>query len=304
MTVFSLAAVAVTVLWALVDRSGLQSVSPIIAMVGIVVGIPHGAMDHLVPGLTSRHWSTPAHLAFVVGVYVAIAAVATLTMVNAPDASFAVFLVASGLHFGWAETTYAAERVGDPGPRWRDGWGVTIAHGSAVVVLATWSADGQSAMRPLVPGLVDVVAAIPKDWVTGAVVVVCGLAVVRLGAHRRVLVAVELLAVLTLFLMVPVFAAFGVYFGLWHAVRHTTRLMDLMAPGQPMRHQFRAFAGATALPTAAALVVLALVFASRSHVGLVMTGVSVMLALTFPHVAVVALLDRHRRTSLTASTAG
>ncbi len=307
-TVFCLAAVALAVGWALLNRSGLQSISPAVAAVGIVIGIPHGAMDHLVPGLASRRWLTPAHRALVIGVYVVVAAVAALALLRIPDLSFAIFLLVSALHFGWAETTYAAERRGDTVPRLRDGWWEAVAHGSIVVVLPLWSAEGQTAMRPLVPSLVDWVGAVPTAWATSGVVVVCGLAVLRLAAQRRVLAAVELIAVLTLFMVVPVFAAFGVYFGLWHAVRHTTRLMDVLAPGESMHMQLKAFARAAALQTAAALIVLAILFASRSNVGVVMTGVSVLLALTFPHVLVVALLDHCRRVARaltsTASRAG
>ncbi|MBJ7339478.1 beta-carotene 15,15'-dioxygenase, Brp/Blh family [Mycolicibacterium sp.] len=286
---------SVAVGWTLVDRSGLQAISPAVAAVGIVVGIPHGAMDHLVPGLTSRRWQSTGHLACVVGGYVVIAAVAALALLRMPDLSFLLFLLASALHFGWAEATYAADRSGAPMPRWRDGWSATIAHGSVVVVLPLWSAEGQAAMRPLVPTLVDAVASIPDEWATGAVLAWCGVAVVRFVARRRVLAAVELIAVLTLFLIVPVFAAFGVYFGLWHAVRHTSRLMDALAPAESIHRQLGAFARAAALPTIGALVVLGFLFALRSDTGVVMTGVSVLLALTFPHIIVVALLDHYRR---------
>ncbi len=302
MTIFCLCAVAAIVGWAFLDRPGLASVSPVVAAVGIVVGVPHGAMDHLVPGLASRRWQAPTQLALVVGVYLLVAAVATLALLRVPDLSFAIFLVVSALHFGWAETTYAAERGGHSVPRLRDGWWEAVAHGSVVVVLPLWSAEGQSAMRPLLPTLVDWVAAVPAQWATSAVVLTCALSALRLASRRRVLEAAELIAVLTLFLTVPVFAAFGVYFGLWHAARHTTRLMDALAPGEPIRLQLRVFARAAALPSAAALIVLGILFAYRSNVGLVMTGVSVLLALTFPHVVVVALFDHHRRVASVTST--
>ncbi|TPG36970.1 Brp/Blh family beta-carotene 15,15'-dioxygenase [Mycolicibacterium hodleri] len=294
-TVLCLAVVSVAIGWTLADRSGLQSVSPAVAAAGIVIGIPHGAMDHLVPGLASRRWQTPAHLALVIGVYVVIAAAAALALLRMPDFSFAIFLLASALHFGWAETTYAEERSGDQIPEWRDGWWAAIAHGSIVVVLPLWSSEGQDAMRPLVPTLVDAVASVPTSWAISAVVAWCGATVIRLVARRRLLAAVELIAVLALFLVVPVFAAFGVYFGLWHAVRHTSRLMDALAPGESIHLQLKAFARGAVVPTSAALIVLTLLFAYRSNVGVVMTGVSVLLALTFPHVLVVALLDHHRR---------
>ena len=136
----------------------------------------------------------------------------------------------------------------------------------------------------------------------------CAIAVVRFIDRRQGLAAVELIAVAALFMVVPVFAAFGVYFGLWHAVRHTSRLMDALAPGESIGRQFVAFVRPSALTTSAALVVLTLLFVFRSNVGVVMTGVSLLLALTFPHVVVVAVLDHHRRVSrpasVTASTGG
>lgn len=306
-TILSLGAVAAVVGWAWFDRAGLESVSPIVAAVGIVAGVPHGAMDHLVPGLASRRWQAPRQMVLVVTVYVVIAALASLATLRAPDLSFATFLLVSAVHFGWAETTYAAERSGRAVPRLRTGWLSTAAHGSVVVVLPLWSTEGRTAMRPLLPGLVDWVSAVPTQWATTTVVLMCAASALHRASRGRILEAVELLAVLTLFLTVPVFAAFGVYFGLWHALRHTARLMDALAAGQPIRLQCEAFIRAAALPTSAALIVLGVLFAYRSDTGVVMTGVSVLLALTFPHVVVVALLDHHRRinpATPTASTAG
>lgn len=178
-TILSLGAVAAIVGWAWFDRAGLESVSPIVAAVGIIVGVPHGAMDHLVPGLASRRWQEPRRLALVVAVHVVIAAAASLATLRAPDLSFATFLVVSALHFGWAETTFAAERSGRAVPRLRDGWWSTLAHGSVVVVLPLWSAEGRSAMQPLLPGLVDWVSAVPTQWATTTVVLMCAASAVH-----------------------------------------------------------------------------------------------------------------------------
>ncbi len=97
---------------------------------------------------------------------------------------------------------------------------------------------------------------------------------------------------LALFLAAPPLVAFGVYFGAWHALRHTRRLVDFLAPGGERRAQALAFVRAAALPTLGALGVLAALWTMRSHAGIVATGVSLLLALTFPHVVVVAALDR------------
>jgi len=300
-TVFCLSAVFLVIGWTVVDRTGVSAMAPLIAAAGIVIGIPHGAVDHLVPGWASQRWSQPAHLALVVGVYALITSLAALALLRAPDISFAAFLVVSALHFGWAEATFAAERGGDSVPQWRNGWWEAVVHGSVVVAIPLWSIDGQATLKPLVPGLADQVAAVPTSGIVGAVVAICGVSAISLIARRHVIRAVELIVVLALFLVVPALAAFGVYFGLWHSARHTARLMDVFAAGRPPHVQLARFARAAAIPTLAALLVLGLLWSHCADAGVVMTGVSVLLALTFPHVVVVAMLDRYRRACHTES---
>ena len=109
-------------------------------------------------------------------------------------------------------------------------------------------------------------------------------------------------------LVVPPLAAFGVWFGCWHAVRHVARVVaedpgnraDLVAGrlGRPLRR----FAGQAALPTVVVIVVLALLWsAAGGWRAFVATDVPVLAALTLPHVLVVGWLDRPgpggRRTS-------
>jgi Beta-carotene 15,15'-dioxygenase len=98
----------------------------------------------------------------------------------------------------------------------------------------------------------------------------------------------------------PPAAAFGAYFGGWHAVRHTARLLALTpaGPGRdtPARVLGR-FARSAALPSAAALAVLALLW-SRRRVADPAAAVAVLLALTFPHAAVVGWLDRRLAAAL------
>jgi Brp/Blh family beta-carotene 15,15'-monooxygenase len=111
--------------------------------------------------------------------------------------------------------------------------------------------------------------------------------------------AAEVGALAVLVLVAPPLAAFGVYFGCWHAVRHTARVLaedpanvpDLAAGrlGPPLRR----FAVAAALPTVAVLAVLALLWsAAGGWRGLVATDLPLLAALTVPHALVVAWLDR------------
>lgn len=295
LTWFSTGAALAVAAWAVVDHPGLSTAAPLIAAVGIVIGIPHGAVDHLVPGWASLRWSTPGRMVIVLAVYVAVAVAATVSLLLAPDLSFAVFLVVSAVHFGWAETTFAAERRNDRARPLRHGWWEGVAHGCVVVVLPLWSAAGGAVLHPLVPGLVRQVDRIPVSSAVLGVALVSAITVTGMLVRRRGIEAVELVTLLLLFLLAPPLAAFGVYFGLWHATRHTRRLMDQLAPDRPVFAQFGAFARSAAVPTAAALSVLGLLWWSRADSTVVVTGVTVLLALTFPHVVVVAVLDRHRR---------
>lgn len=107
-------------------------------------------------------------------------------------------------------------------------------------------------------------------------------------------IAAEVLLVAAVLAVAPPAAAFGAYFGGWHAVRHTARLLALTpaGPGRDAPAQVLArFARAAALPSAAALAVLALLW-SRRQVADPAAAVAVLLALTFPHAAVVGWLDR------------
>lgn len=305
---------AVTLLWM---RSGPGDPVPpgvqvAVAAVGIVAGIPHGAVDHVVavrlaPGPPRGAVVT---MATVLACYVAVAGLAATALLVAPTVSTAVFLLVAAAHFAWGEVTFAAGRRGRPLAH-RDSVVAATVLGLVLVGLPLSSEQGRAALAVLAPGLVDaldrVLDALPGGPVTlppagvtvpvvVLLVVVAAVVMLAVGAWRggRRREAAEVGVLLALFLAAPPLVAFGVYFGAWHALRHTRRLVDLLAPGGARRAQARAFVRAAALPTLGALGVLAALWTMRSHSDVVATGVSLLLALTFPHVVVVAALDRRR----------
>jgi Brp/Blh family beta-carotene 15,15'-monooxygenase len=93
--------------------------------------------------------------------------------------------------------------------------------------------------------------------------------------------------------------AFAVYFGGWHALRHVLRLLaadpgnaDTLAAGR-VAPALRRFARQAAGPTAASAAVLALLWSTSSGaIGFLATDLQLLAALTVPHMAVVAWLDR------------
>jgi Brp/Blh family beta-carotene 15,15'-monooxygenase len=175
----------------------------------------------------------------------------------------------------------------------------SVAHGLVAVVLplAAHPDLGRPVLAVLAPGLPA-----PAVWVRSAtlaaVTALAALAGLRLAAAGRRSEAGELALLAVLFAAVHPFAAFGVYFGLWHALRHTARLVDLAAGDGPVRVGVRRFTVQAALPTAGAVAVLVGVWlTSRLGSGgsaLLAAELATLAALTFPHAGVVTLLDRAR----------
>ena len=295
-TVLSLGATALVLGVELAVPGGWGAASWVPLVVGLLLGLPHGAVDHLgagagAPGGASR----PGVLALG---YAALAVAAYLTFRWAPGPALAVFVVLSAWHFGSGETAFADLRAGRPVRRQVAAAGVL---GAVVVLLplARGGVETAAVGAAVVPGWDGVLPPVLATTVT--VVVLAGAAVlggVRLRA-RRWPEAGELAALLALVLVVPPPAAFGAYFGTWHSVRHVARLLaadpagaaDLAAGrlGPPLRR----FARSAALPTVAVLAVLAVLWsAGGGWRGFVADYLPVLAALTVPHALVVRRLDR------------
>lgn len=285
---------------ALVAPDAVRAAAPWLLVAGIVAGVPHGAVDHLVPLWTARR---PTAALIVAAAYLLTVVVAVAVLLRWPGPMLLAFLVLSAWHFGTGEAEFAAERDG-AGPSRAARWSAVGGVGLPVVAVAvlgdpTRTGDVLRALHigawPLEsPLLRAAVVAVAVAGVLAAVAVA-----VSAGRHR---VAVEVLLVAAVLVAAPPAAAFGVYFGGWHAVRHTARLLVLTpaGPGRdaPARVLAR-FARSAALPSAAALVVLALLW-SRRQVADPAAAVAVLLALTFPHAAVVGWLDRRPATAVRA----
>ncbi len=283
-----------------------------LALVGAALGVPHGAVDHLVPwwwGAIDPHAvarrPATARLALFAGAYAAAAAVALAAFVLAPTPALAAFLVLSAVHFGRGEVVTSAERSMRRVPTASDDWPVALAHGGVVVGLLLWARpdDTDALLGGLSPRLAEAALA---ARVPGLVLVAAGVVVALtvLLRGRRHLEAAELALLAATFTLAPPLAAFGVYFGLWHSLRHTGRLLDLAGgaaragrshderdPGWSVAG--RTLARAAALPAAVALLAVLGLWWARDLAGL-QAEVGVLLALTFPHAAVVWGLDRRR----------
>jgi len=280
-----------------------------LAVVGALVGIPHGAVDHLVPlwwgndqssqrvGLRP---STTSRLVLFAAAYTACAGAALTALLLAPTPTLVAFLLLSAVHFGLGEVVTSAERAGRPVTHTSAERLVAGAHGVVVVGLLFWSRPETTDpyLRTLSPWLAD---AATRSRGVGlllvAVTVTMGL-VVLLHAGRR-LEAAELALLAGLFSIAPPLAAFGIYFGLWHSLRHSGRLLDLArrrlraagGPAPGWRPSLALLGRAGAWPSVVAFTAVATLWAARDLASL-QAEIAVLLALTFPHAAVVWALDR------------
>jgi Brp/Blh family beta-carotene 15,15'-monooxygenase len=207
----------------------------IAATVVVLVGIPHGAVDHLIanvgdptrtgaPGDRVRFdWPFHVH-------YVAMIAAVLLVWVLAPTVALAAFLLVSIHHFGQSDLVYLA-RSGVP---------------SGQQLALQWSRGLLLIALPLVAHL-DVVAPTierlgggrPDQWgwladhaagwsaVLVAQHVAVGLVVVTLARRRSALdatavrrEAIGVGVLVALFVFADPLVGFAVYFGLWHSLGH------------------------------------------------------------------------------------
>ncbi len=261
---------------------------PLVA--GLLLGLPHGAVDHLVPA-HRLGWRLPRTALFALG-YAVVAVLAWLAFRAAPVPALLVFVALSVWHFGTGEAAFADLRAGRPVRRHAT---ASLVLGSLVLLvpLARGAHEAAPVLAAVVPGGGGTV---PAAVVTVVLAVVApagaALAVERLLAGRW-LEAAEVAVLLALVLLAPPFAASGVWFGCRHSVRHVARVVADDPGDDP--DALRRFAVAAALPTAAVLAVGALLWsAGDGWTGLVATALPLLAALTLPHALVVAWLDRTR----------
>lgn len=273
-----------------------------IAGIGLVAGLPHGSVDHILASrLTGR---SPV---LVTVAYAGAAVLAWLLIVALGPVALGTVVVLSLLHFGLGEAEVQRRLSG-----WYPGRAVTgalaVAGTGALLLPLARSGDLLHGVATAIsPDLAAVLAATPVRlglvvvWVVAAAVTVT--AALRAG-RRSVAVDVALIGALGAF--APPLIAFAVWFGGWHALRHSGRLL-LTEPGcaalvtaDRAGAAVRRLARLAAWPSVAATATLALLVgftvAAPDPESAIAEVLRVLLALTVPHMLVVGWLDR--RTSI------
>ena len=298
---FSRLAVAVAILASLIFAQVIESSDNtwqvVIAVIALAVGIPHGALDHLV----TLPKSSAVKMAGFITVYVAVAVIAVILLLTWNVAGFIFVVAMSAVHFGIGDAAFISEidrRTSDSMkfPR----FSYAAAGGALPVVIPLVSDKSSAALERVNSSLINWHQGLNDELLllTLAIFVV---ALLRLLQKRRISDAIDLSLLYFLALTAPPLVAFAVYFGCWHAMRHTARLTLALPRSQKSYEEGRstdAFLSAI-WPGVPALVgtfvVAGIVIAFRggsvSDQFLWITLVIVW-ALTVPHMAVTARLDR------------
>ena len=298
---FSRLAVAVAILASLIFAQVIESSDNtwqvVIAVIALAIGIPHGALDHLV----TLPKSSAIKMASFIAVYVSVAIIAVIALLTWNVAGFIFVVVMSAVHFGIGDAAFISEidrRTSDSKkfPR----YSYAAAGGALPVVIPLVSDKSSAALERVNSSLINWHQGLNDELLllTLAIFVV---ALLRLLQKRRISDAIDLSLLYFLALTAPPLVAFAVYFGCWHAMRHTARLTLALPRSQKAYEEGRsadAFLSAI-WPGVPALVgtfvVAGIVIAFRggsvSDQFLWITLVIVW-ALTVPHMAVTARLDR------------
>jgi Brp/Blh family beta-carotene 15,15'-monooxygenase len=270
-----------------------------LAVIALAIGIPHGAVDHLV----ALPATSKPKLAILIAGYVAIALLAVLAILHWNKLGFQLVLAMSAFHFGFGEASFIAEQDRLTGrrrlkPKTQNMF--AISSGAIPVLIPLLKDSTTSALREINPLLIDWASDVaPQLKFLVAFFFVTTL--VLLVNEKRMREVIDLVVLTALALIAPPLVAFAVYFGCWHAMRHTARLTLILpkAKSAAEKNNPRGSFIAAVIPGLPALfgtVVVALVIAALDSTNIDASYLWYLLvvvwALTVPHMLVTSKIDR------------
>lgn len=268
------------------------------AVIALAAGIPHGAMDHVVtvPGMQ------PARMALFITGYLAVVALAIVAILTWNVLGFALVVLMSAVHFGIGDAAFSRElaRAQSPATTRAPWWVYAIPAGALPVVVPLTSQQADDALEFVNPLL--------RDWHQGvgpyalwASVLAGVVAIIWLVLRGHYRDALDVVALGALALLAPPLVAFAVYFGFWHAQRHTARLVLEMPDAITRSRDHSPAAGfiRAVLPGLPALLGTMVVAAALTMItggdlqaNYLWIALVVVWALTVPHMALTWRLDR------------
>jgi len=285
----------------------------------VLFGLPHGAVDHLVPDRLAGRAADWRSVLGVVLLYLALSGLCLALWFTAPAAAFVLFVLVTVFHWGAGDLHallfFGPEGLGGMGPASRAL--LLVLRGSLpMLVPLLFFPEAYRGVASAAAGLFGAdAAALPGAFSQGfrlavgaalaAVAVVFLLrAAGDLAGGRRALptVVLETLLLFAFFAVVPPVLAVGLYFTLWHAPRHVARLVLLdpagvryLGAGRPVCALARFAREAAPLTVLALALLFGLLLAVPRPGGdpgsLLALYLVLVSALTLPHTSLVAYMD-------------
>lgn len=269
-----------------------------LALVALLVGIPHGAIDHLItiPRTSRRKFSL-----YIAG-YILIAIAAGWAIATWNLVGFQLVVLMSALHFGFGDAAYRNEERGYIGkgkfPLWVEST-YAIPAGFLPVVLPLTDSRTLETLERIQPTLVNW-AGSQVETLRNATLAVGILSIFILTLTRHSSHAIDLALLLALSLIAPPLIAFAVYFGFWHAIRHTARLVPKLDTSMSFikEGKWQRAIGAAVIPGLYAiagtfLLAIALIAVDPENfsTSILWSMLVIIWALTVPHMATTSRFD-------------
>jgi Brp/Blh family beta-carotene 15,15'-monooxygenase len=270
----------------------------VLAVIALAIGIPHGAIDHLI---TIPRDSNKRFISFIV-IYTLIAVVAALAIAQWNLVGFQLVVLMSALHFGFGDAAYANESQAAADKKGYSNFLLTsyaIPAGFLPVVLPLTDKRTLEVLQELNPELINWAGTFTQV-LRNSTLAIAVFSILLLVITRNYSLALDLLLLLALSFFAPPLVAFAVYFGLWHAIRHTARLvpklpraMQRVSSSTPLAIFFTAVI--PGLYAIAGIFLLGIFFVARGTTDLSSDFLWIILviiwALTVPHMATTAKFD-------------
>ena len=270
----------------------------LLAVIALAIGIPHGAIDHLI---TIPRDSTKRFIGFI-AIYTLIAIIAALAIAQWNLVGFQLVVLMSALHFGFGDSAYANESQAAAG---KNGYSKLVLASYAIpagflpVILPLTDKRTLDVLQELNPTLINWAGTF-TELLRNSTLAIAVFSTLLLITTKNYELAVDLVLLLALSFFSPPLVAFAVYFGLWHAIRHTARLvpklpsaMQRVASGNPSASFFTAVI--PGLYAILGIFVLGIFFVARGSTDVSSDFLWVILviiwALTVPHMATTAKFD-------------
>ena len=270
----------------------------VLAVIALAIGIPHGAIDHLI---TIPRDSTKRFIGFI-AIYTLIAIIAALAIAQWNLVGFQLVVLMSALHFGFGDSAYANESQAAAG---KNGYSKLVLASYAIpagflpVILPLTDKRTLDVLQELNPTLINWAGTF-TELLRNSTLAIAVFSTLLLVTTKNYELAVDLVLLLALSFFSPPLVAFAVYFGLWHAIRHTARLvpklpsaMQRVASGNPSASFFAAVI--PGLYAILGIFVLGIFFVARGSTDVSSDFLWVILviiwALTVPHMATTAKFD-------------